>query len=255
MGEVFDKISKKLDRFRSVEARTAFLTKLVGLENIKTIEGLVLRRKELDSMTATLTGTSVATEQATLRMSSFLTALAQVGTAIEEKIIKLDGPLKNVLGSIPILVRGFIDSFSKDELLGINALLSSMAGILGTLGAAFMGIVKIIARALSNLTKLGKLGALLFAKFSFGDAIDFEKELKAINFGELVANLDIGLGGLVGNEANDKAMMHILGGVKTEVDININDPGNQVKSAETKTTPLAPRGASFKQGSNMVAAT
>jgi len=257
MGEVFENLANKVDRFNTAESRTKFLTALVGLENIKTVEGLILRRKQLDPLTASITNTDIATEQARITLASFRTTLARVGTTIESMIVNNKGPFVNAIKAMTKVVNSFLESFTEDELLGINALLTVLAGVLGLIAGIFGILIKLIAKFLSGLVKVGKFIGLVAANFVLGDAIDFEKELKAINFDvpldleSLVSFMDPGFT----PAGVGRGIVEVLGGVKNETVVTIVDPGKQVAKVENTTTPLAPVHRGFNQGTNMVPAT
>lgn len=252
LGENFEELHKQVSRFNTVRGKTMFLTKLVGLENIKTVEGLILRRAELDKMTKSLTGTDIATEQATIRLSSFRTLLARTGTAFEEFSVRLSevGPLDKILRGLVKDWRLFFESMSVTELRGINAALSATAFAVRGISESLQAAIKSMTAFLALLTKVGDVGAATAAEFTLGDKFAFKEEFEKIGLGKTLFEMRPTV-----MVTPPIALLRALIQSKTEVKITVVDPAKQVDKVESTTTPLAPVQQGFNQGTNMVPAT
>ncbi len=187
-------------------------------------------------MTKKLTGTNIATEQATIRLKSFRVLLARLGATIEQKLVKVAaGPLNTVLRKITLGFKTCVDSLGEDELGGISTLLAGMATILGGVLSIVLVLVRAFTSFLGLLTKIGKLIGLLFAEIGSGGQLNFLSEANKI--------LSSGSGG---------GLFSFLGQseVGGQIDVNVNAPQGAVKSVKTKRR----RGPRLNAGLNMVPA-
>lgn len=181
IGQAFIDIRKEIENLTTVKEKSARMEELFGLENIKSMHGVLRNAEAIDKMTRSLTATNVAIEQANIRLQSLNKLWDKLGTTMEQKIVRvMDGPL----GASMIIMIGLLDEmtarFTKDELLGFSALLTVIAFSLGAVGLAVFAVIKLFAVLLSTLVKIGKVMAALAAWTMTGGGFDLGFALSQI---------------------------------------------------------------------------
>jgi len=233
---MFGKLKTSLEKVKDPAKRTAELMKLVGLENVDVATILMNSAGSMDAYTKSLTGTSIASEQAAIRMQSVSAKWAQLKATVQEKLVMVfDEGSMSLMGDFLDRMKQQIDTLDPAGLQVIGA-------AFGLVGMAISGIVQLIGllvgafvELIGLLGKAAKLLALVFAYIGSGGSVDFGAEMKAIlpesqSFADLV-----GMG-------KDKP-------VTGEIQINVNDPKGVLKSVSA-----AGNGVDMPTGKNMAGA-
>lgn len=151
-------LSQALENLAGKNLSTRQAVKLFGVENLSAASILVQNREKVESLTAALTGTQTAHEQAEIRVNNLNGDLLSLTSAFEGLIIKVgqsgNGPLRSGVQTVTDAINGLTDNFNtvagKQPLDGTLTNLSGkdVAGLL-----QYFGLVETINRAAGSLQK------------------------------------------------------------------------------------------------------
>lgn len=109
-------LSQALTNLSGKNLSTAQAVKLFGVENLNAASILVQNRSKLDELTASLTGTKTAHEQASIRVNNLNGDLMGLTSAFEGMITKVgkssDGALRGGINGATEAINGLADNFS-----------------------------------------------------------------------------------------------------------------------------------------------
>lgn len=137
-------LSQALENLAGKNLSTKQAVRLFGLENLSAASILVQNREKVDSLTAALTGTQIAHEQAEIRVNNLNGDLLSLTSAFEGLIIKVGqsgtGPLRSGVQTITDAINGLTDNFNTVANVALYTLIPVMAtkltaGIRGNIGA------------------------------------------------------------------------------------------------------------------------
>jgi TP901 family phage tail tape measure protein len=229
LDEVMLKIKDALEKIDDPAQRIAALTKLVGLENVKTAGALLTAAGSMDEYQKKITGTNVAQEQAAIRAKSLRFKIGQLGSIVEEKVVKTFEKMRPMVASVVDKVTEMVAELDPETLEGIAAAFTvigfALRGVLEVLDLMLMPI----ELALKFLVKMGKLIGLVGAEIATLGGTDFLAEAGNILFGSGEDEKK-----KLADEAAtifDAAAKAEVGG---EIEITINDKGGNVEKATAK---------------------
>ena len=112
----FQAIKDEIDATIDPTERALLVAKIFGEEHDKVGLSILNNIGLLDSMKKSITGTSVAQEQAKKRLSTFNAKMRKLGIIIKDKIIRLFNRLAPVLTKLAIQFGKFIDRISPEQI-------------------------------------------------------------------------------------------------------------------------------------------
>ncbi|MGN2428631.1 phage tail tape measure protein [Klebsiella electrica] len=120
-------LSQALTNLSEKNLSTAQAVKLFGVENINAASILVQNCSKLDALTASLTGTQTAHEQASIRVNNLNGDLMGLTSAFEGMVIKIgqssDGPLRSGIQGTTEVLNGLADNFKSVSSIAIYGLI------------------------------------------------------------------------------------------------------------------------------------
>ncbi len=228
-------IIKSLEIIEKLGLTNTQVIKEFGEENLSSI--LILRKNVplIKQWTRELTGTNIAQEQASKRLSTFNAKVRSLGVSINDKIIKVFLRLEPVLNKQIERMGKFFDTIKPER---VDALADSLIGAaeavvvigkgLGFIGSAFNvvgeGIGETAGRFETKGTFLGAVETALLAKgnlqalLGFGPGAELQKAEAGAN------------GGVVPQGAQRS---------QTDVNINLRAPEKTIDSIKTRTSGKA----------------
>ncbi|MDE9727339.1 phage tail tape measure protein [Citrobacter freundii] len=109
-------LSQALENLAGKNLSTRQAVKLFGVENLSAASILVQNREKVESLTAALTGTQTAHEQAEIRVNNLNGDLLSLTSAFEGLIIKVgqsgNGPLRSGVQTVTDAINGLTDNFN-----------------------------------------------------------------------------------------------------------------------------------------------
>ncbi|MGJ8140842.1 phage tail tape measure protein, partial [Klebsiella pneumoniae] len=106
---------------------TAQAVKLFGVENLNAASILVQNRSKLDELTASLTGTKTAHEQASIRVNNLNGDLLGLSSAFEGMVIKIgqssNGPLRSGIQVATEALNSLADNFNTVSSVALYSLI------------------------------------------------------------------------------------------------------------------------------------
>ncbi len=229
-------IVKSLERLKGAGLDNQAIIKEFGEENLRAI--LILRKNIplIKQWTGELTGTNIAQEQATVRLSTFNSKVKRLGISIKDSLIKTFERLEPTLTKQVENFTAFLDTIDPQK---INNFADSLAGLAQTLiivGKGFGAVVGGIA-TVGRFFGKGVAGAVQFVTAGSAPGEEFERVRKIRAQSEL------------NRTAPDLSTVRSTS--QTTVDVNIRAPENVVESVQTRTTGQTPE---LNMGVNMVVA-
>ena len=137
-------LSQALENLAGKNLSTRQAVKLFGEENLSAASILVQNREKVESLTAALTGTQTAHEQAEIRVNNLNGDLLSLTSAFEGLIIKVgqsgNGPLRSGVQTVTDAINGLTDNFNTVANVALYTLIPVLAtkltaGIRGNIGA------------------------------------------------------------------------------------------------------------------------
>ncbi|HCT4953484.1 TPA: phage tail tape measure protein [Citrobacter freundii] len=137
-------LSQALENLAGKNLSTRQAVKLFGVENLSAASILVQNREKVESLTAALTGTQTAHEQAEIRVNNLNGDLLSLTSAFEGLIIKVgqsgNGPLRSGVQTVIDAINGLTDNFNTVANVALYTLIPVLAtkltaGIRGNIGA------------------------------------------------------------------------------------------------------------------------
>jgi len=137
-------LSQALENLAGKNQSTKQAVKLFGVENLSAASILVQNREKVESLTAALTGTQTAHEQAEIRVNNLNGDLLSLTSAFEGLIIKVgqsgNGPLRSGVQTVTDAINGLTDNFNTVANVALYTLIPVLAtkltaGIRGNIGA------------------------------------------------------------------------------------------------------------------------
>lgn len=238
LAKGFELIKNAVNKIQDPQKRATAIMKTFGLENVKTIETLILQADKLEDLTEKMHIQGIAAEQANAQNRTFGKNLKQLGIIVDEKMIKLFERLKPQLNAATIAMINFVDSMGTEQINaiadGFMVIAKAVKIFVDGLLVAFSLIKGIAVYSGAFLGRLQKQQELSEAAgmFNYGDPEElkrldeeFERQTKGA--------FDVG-GKLFG----------VLGENKTKVEIEVIDKGGNVdtvkETSNGKTTTLPP---------------
>ena len=119
-----------LDTLAEMELTAAQQVKLYGLENKKTAAAMLIAKERIKELTVKLTDTSIATEQANIRLSGLSATFRRLGAIIEKRVVKAMERFKPTIQANIVAFKNWIESISDDSIADFVDTLKIMASIL-----------------------------------------------------------------------------------------------------------------------------
>ncbi len=120
-------LSQALNTLAGKNLSTAQAVKLFGVENLSAASILVQNRSKLDELTASLTGTQTAHEQASIRVNNLNGDLLGLSSAFEGMVIKIgqssNGPLRSGIQTATEAFNGLADNFNTVSSIALYSLI------------------------------------------------------------------------------------------------------------------------------------
>lgn len=120
-------LSQALNTLAGKNLSTAQAVKLFGVENLSAASILVQNRSKLDELTASLTGTQTAHEQASIRVNNLNGDLLGLSSAFEGMVIKIgqssNGPLRSGIQAATEALNGLADNFNTVSSIALYSLI------------------------------------------------------------------------------------------------------------------------------------
>ena len=120
-------LSQALNTLAGKNLSTAQAVKLFGVENLSAASILVQNRSKLDELTASLTGTQTAHEQASIRVNNLNGDLLGLSSAFEGMVIKIgqssNGPLRSGIQAATEALNGLADNFNTISSIALYSLI------------------------------------------------------------------------------------------------------------------------------------
>lgn len=216
-----------LDALNAKNLTSTQLTKLFGLENVNAAQALLRASERVRELTADLTGTSTAYDQAAINTATFDNAIKRMNNTLDLALIKLGDELKPIAAS----AAGAITSMAQAFIDGAPAIKTATT----VLEVALVALAAVIAgKVVTSITILTLL--LARALPVIGAATIATKGLAAIM---------AALGGPVGIAAGALALLvlnwdKIAGSAKNAADIS-EDAAQRIAAASRKSAGAAKR--------------
>lgn len=210
-GKVFEKIKKQLDAIKDPTERAALSAELFGMEHAKAGEMLAAASGKIDAYTRSITGTNTANEQASVMMSTLSARFAQVGVALEEKLMTVMYGLAPLFDMMAGKAEYLMSRFTPEALLVITTIFQGLGFAIGIVGTAISGLIDLVVTVLDLFARLSKTIGLVMAEIASGGELELMQEMKGIW------------------EAILPAM-----GTETKIDVNIKDNGGNVGAVQSK---------------------
>lgn len=247
-------VLKSLEKLKELGLSNKEVIKEFGEENLRSI--LVLRQNLplIKQWTRDITGTSVASEQAEKRLSTFNAKMRKMSVTIDEKLIKLFLKLEPMLTKQIESFGQYIDSLDEDK---INGFARSLEVVVG----AFSKIIWLLGKGIEFLDKFGTLlgeTAAAVSTMDFGEFSEGSKSFgaKLASFGSAVipgmGSLSAALNSMANSQSSETVKQNLQSSSqnpqqKSIVDVNLKAPQNTVESIKTKNT----NGKSLNVGVNL----
>ncbi|MLQ06520.1 phage tail tape measure protein [Salmonella enterica subsp. enterica] len=188
-------LSQALENLAGKNLSTKQAVKLFGVENLSAASILVQNREKVESLTAALTGTQTAHEQAEIRVNNLNGDLLSLTSAFEGLIIKVgqsgNGPLRSGVQTVTDAINGLTDNFNTVANVALYTLIPVLttkltAGIRGNIGAWWDQQKAIRASALAQAAMARKTlestaATLAQNNAEFGHYREMEKSAKLHN--------------------------------------------------------------------------
>lgn len=152
-------LSQALNTLAGKNLSTAQAVKLFGLENLSAASILVQNRSKLDELTASLTGTKTAHEQASIRVNNLNGDLLGLSSAFEGMVIKIgqssNGPLRSGIQVATEALNSLADNFNTVSSVALYSLIPVLstkltAGLRENISAWRESQAAVKARALAD---------------------------------------------------------------------------------------------------------
>lgn len=240
-------IIRSLEIIESLGLTNTQVIKEFGEENLRSI--LILRQNIplIKQWTRELTGTNIAQEQASKRLSTFNAKMRSLGVSLNDKIIKVFLRLEPVLNKQIQRMGEFFDTIKPEQ---VDALADSLVGAAEAIVTIGRGL-GLIAKAFKSVGEgIGQTTARFETKGLFLSVI----ESAALARASVASALGLG-----SSEGMQKAEAAARGGTtptslqrsQTDVNVNLNAPENTVNSVKTTTSGKTP---GLNVGVNLVTA-
>lgn len=184
-----------------------------------TVGGTLTKNADLvDEWTNAVTATSVAQEQADIRMKSFAFRLKSLGVSIQDSLIKVFDKLEPKMGSMVSSFNAWFDSITKED---VDAFVSSMMVLLDVASL----IAKAFASVLSVLKSIGVVigeTAAAVSTVNFGQFTADEEFERIRTFTKAIKPLQLAFEVIKPRSLVDNAAVPGSGNSKSAVDLNIN---------------------------------
>ncbi len=223
---------------------TAKLTKLFGMQGVAVGETMISARKEVAEMAAKITGTGIASQQASIRMATFSKRIESIGIAINEKLIAVFQRLENsrVFSKIAADFTNWLDTIEASDLdkfsdsVGrLAKSLATMAKVIDTLmvpfGFIFDTAPRFITDVIHDLNPNSRMGLGHIGKRRQRRALAEDERDSAIMRAGFLTDDILGRFNLTDLSSNKS---------KVEGDINIHVTTAPGVSATVKTTARTP---------------
>lgn len=188
-------LSQALENLAGKNLSTKQAVKLFGVENLSAASILMQNREKVESLTAALTGTQTAHEQAEIRVNNLNGDLLSLTSAFEGLIIKVgqsgNGPLRSGVQTVTDAINGLTDNFNTVANVALYTLIPVLttkltAGIRGNIGAWWDQQKAIRASALAQAAMARKTlestaATLAQNNAEFGHYREMEKSAKLHN--------------------------------------------------------------------------
>ncbi|ECW0140700.1 phage tail tape measure protein [Salmonella enterica subsp. salamae] len=188
-------LSQALENLAGKNLSTKQAVKLFGVENLSAASILVQNREKVESLSAALTGTQTAHEQAEIRVNNLNGDLLSLTSAFEGLIIKVgqsgNGPLRSGVQTVTDAINGLTDNFNTVANVALYTLIPVLttkltAGIRGNIGAWWDQQKAIRASALAQAAMARKTlestaATLAQNNAEFGHYREMEKSAKLHN--------------------------------------------------------------------------
>jgi TP901 family phage tail tape measure protein len=231
LTKTFELLGKQIEKTTDVKARAELIEKLFGKEHAKTGLTLIENAKLIDDITKGVTGSSVASEQAAIRLATFSAKIRQLGTIIEEKLVKTFIRLEPQITLMAENFGKWLDTLDEDK---INGFADGMKGILDVVtmlgkGLAFIAnILDVIGTGIGETAaKIVQNPAFLLAPGAAAGSLAFDDNS---TLGSKVSNL-FGFGG----EDTKGIEQGQTQNAKADVTVKIEAPAGVVAEADVKT--------------------
>lgn len=109
-------LSKALENLSEIEDDTTKLTKMFGRQNVLAAQTLIKERQRVDELTESLTGTSVAYEQASINTDNLNSDFKRLGSSWEKLVLNLNkgsGSISQSLRSTTQFATEFLDKLDR----------------------------------------------------------------------------------------------------------------------------------------------
>ncbi|MEQ0254207.1 phage tail tape measure protein [Klebsiella pasteurii] len=152
-------LSQALTNLSGKNLSTAQAVKLFGVENLNAASILVQNRSKIDELTASLTGTKTAHEQASIRVNNLNGDLLGLSSAFEGMVIKIgqssNGPLRSGIQTATEALNGLADNFNTVSSIALYSLIPVLstkltAGLRENIAAWRESQAAVKARALAD---------------------------------------------------------------------------------------------------------
>lgn len=244
----FEKVggfTNALEKLRKMSPSVALLQKIFGEEMFKTGAILVDNTSLLRQWTKELTGTTVAQQQAEIRLGTLTAKARGLGVTIATFMIKAFNRLSPMFDEQIVKIGKFFDAITPEQVVVFANQLGSVFKIFKSLGKVVFSVLRLVSplfepiAAILNVTAsmveiviglLGKLFKLLLAvpqKLLGGLGLDVIQSL-----GGRISNLFGGEGG----ELDVTGSGTVEQKSKTDVNVNLNAPRGIIDSVKTKTS-------------------
>jgi TP901 family phage tail tape measure protein len=137
----------------------ADLTQLFGRENITAATILIESRKKVQDMTAAITGTNIAAEQAKVNMATFGERMARLKQTVVNALMQGFRPFIDVLGIIAEKLAVVFEWLGRHPKI-LTALIAGFAALVAILGALSLGVAIVMFKGLA-IAMLAATGAVL----------------------------------------------------------------------------------------------
>lgn len=176
-------------------------TTLFGEEGLKVGNILLNKVPLIKQFTKAITGTSIAEEQASIRLNTFNARMRALGISIKDKVIRVFEKLEPVITKQITAFSMFIDSITTEQVEAFGRSLKSLLQILLAIGKV-LKIVVVAVRIIASIFKgvgtaigefAGQLATLNFGadlSTSFTDAFSIGDKFLGI-FGNETKNVDV----------------------------------------------------------------
>lgn len=207
-------VDQALLNLQKLELDNVQNTKLFGRENIAAALALTERAARMRTLTADLTGTNIAQEQANIRLGTVNARMRKLSATIGTKAIAVFDRLTPKIEEMATQFGQFLDGITEDDLAGFADGLSAVLDVVVALSKAAAAVSKLLGPVISagsGLLQVASAGLLDISTLLSGE--------------ELTAANSASFKNAVKRERS-----------RTDVNVNLNDPSGAVDSVQSETT-------------------